>query len=419
MLKILLLIFLLIPSAAMAVEFDIYQSDYHPLNIAWLTASESQHQKSSNLLQKIVKNDLTSSQSFHALDPMSFLADITKTMQEVNYGDWRIIGTDILATCRLTKSKKTWKADVEVYDVFRSKKLSKVKLRGSDKSLRSLAHHVANHIYFTVTGIKGHFNSQVLYVRKRGNFSDLVYMDQDGANRQDVGRNFTLLLSPDWGPDNRSVAINTYIGNRPRLEILKLSTGKRNTFGAFKGLNSTPEFSPDGRYIAATLSHTGNAEIHLYDRSNHSWKRLTKNPGVDTSPSWSPDSKWVAFTSDRSGKPQIYRIRIDGGKPQRVSLKGAYNTSPAWSPRGDRIAFITLKDWEYALASMRIDGTDVRYLTTGGRIESPSWSPNAQMMLFSRENNSIRRIYRIPSWGGKAEAITPANEDASDPAWSR
>ncbi len=415
----LLLIFLLIPSAAAAVEFDIYQSDYHPLNIAWLTASESQHQKSSNLLQQIVKNDLTSSQSFHALDPMSFLADINKTMQKVEYGDWRIIGTDILAICRLKKNKNTWKADVEVYDIFRSKKLSKVQLRGSDKSLRSLAHHVANHIYFTVTGIKGHFNSQMLYVRKRGKFSDLVYMDQDGANRQDVGRNFTLLLSPDWGPDNRSVAINTYVGNRPRLETLKLSTGKRNAFGTFKGLNSTPEFSPDGHHIAASLSHTGNTEIHLYDRSNRRWKRLTKNPGIDTSPSWSPDSKWIAFTSDRSGKPQIYRMRTDGSKPRRVSLKGAYNTSPVWSPRGDRIAFITLKGWEYALATMRIDGSDVRYLTTGGRIESPSWSPNAQMVLFSREAHGIRRIYRIPAWGGKAEAITPVNEDASDPAWSR
>jgi TolB protein len=41
------------------------------------------------------------------------------------------------------------------------------------------------------------------------------------------------------------------------------------------------------------------------------------------------------------------------------------------------------------------------------------------MLLYSAENSGIRRIYRIPSWGGKAEPITAGNIDASDPAWSR
>ncbi len=419
MLRLLPLIALLITPAAIAAEFDIYQSDYRPLNIAWLTAADAHEQKYRRLLQKVVRNDLVSSRSFQALNPMSFLADVNQTMKKINYGDWRIIGADILATCRLTKDISGWKADVEVHDVFRDKLLIKSRFTASASGLRTLAHQVANHIYFTVTGIKGYFNSHILYVRKHGNLRDLVYMDQDGANHQDVGRNFTLLLSPDWSPGNRQVALNTYVGNHPRLELLDLTTGKRKTFGAFHGLNSTPEFSPDGRYIAASLSYTGDTEIHLFDRVSHKWRRLTRHRGIDTSPTWSPDSKWIAFTSDRSGSPQIYRISLAGGRAKRVSLSGAYNTSPVWSPRGDRIAFITLKNWEYALASMRTDGSDIRYLATGGHIESPSWSPNAQMLLFSRKIKGIRRIYRVPSWGGRPKPVTPANEDASDPAWSR
>jgi len=419
MLRLLPLIALLITPAAIAAEFDIYQSDYRPLNIAWLTAADAHEQKARGLLQKIVRNDLVSSRSFQALNPMSFLADADQTMKKINYGDWRIIGADILAICRLTKDISGWKADVEVHDVFRDKLLIKSRFTASASGLRTLAHQVANHIYFTVTGIKGYFNSHILYVRKHGDLRDLVYMDQDGANHQDVGRNFTLLLSPDWGSGNRQVALNTYVGNHPRLEILDLTTGKRKTFGAFHGLNSTPEFSPDGRYIAASLSYTGDTEIHLFELSNHKWRRLTRHRGIDISPTWSPDSKWIAFTSDRSGSPQIYRISLAGGRAKRVSLSGAYNTSPVWSPRGDRIAFITLKNWEYALASMRTDGSDIRYLATGGHIESPSWSPNAQMLLFSRKIKGIRRIYRVPSWGGRSEPVTPANEDASDPAWSR
>ncbi|MDX8395255.1 MAG: DPP IV N-terminal domain-containing protein, partial [Mariprofundaceae bacterium] len=285
--------------------------------------------------------------------------------------------------------------------------------------LRQLAHQMSDYIYKAMIGVSGHFQSQLLYVKKYGRKADLMYMDQDGFNLQVVGEKFTLLLSPDWSPNGRFVALNTYVGNRPRLETFDLATGKRKSFGRFKGLNSSPAYSPDGRYIAAALSHTGNVEIHIYDIKKGEWRQFTHHKGIDTTPTWSPDGKWIAFTSNRSGSPQIYRKPIKGGKARRISHKAKYNTSPAWSPKGDRIAMITLKKWNFALATMRTDGTELRYLATGKQIESPAWSPNGQMLLYSAETDGIRRIYRVPAWGGKAEAITPANIDASDPAWSR
>ncbi len=409
---------MLFPYVAQAAEFEIFQSKYQPLKLAWMVNAPPEDTVTSNLIRNVVRHDLESSQSFVILNPLSFLADIEQTESHIDYGDWRIIGTDILAITRLHRSADGWKAYIEVHDPFRNKVLSRITLDYSGKILRPLAHQIANHIYHAATGITGYFSSHILYVRKHGDKADLIYMDQDGANRQAVGRNFTLLLSPDWSPDNRLVALNTYVGNRPRLETFKLSNGKRSTFGAFPGLNSTPEWSPDGRFIAATLSHTGNAEIHIFNIKTRTWRQLTHNPDIDTTPTWSPDGKWIAFTSDRSGSPQIYRIRISDGQVQRISTNGPYNTSPAWSPAGDRIALITRKGWEYALATMRLDGSDVRYLATSGRIESPAWSPNAQMLLFSKEVKGMRKVYRVPSWGGKAQAITTPAEDASDPAWS-
>lgn len=402
-----------------AAEFDIYQSDYRPLQLAWMVDANVKYETEQRRLHDIVENDLTISQSFAALDPLSFLARVDEALQQVDYGDWRIIGADVLALCRLTPQEAGWQAEVQVHDPFRSQLLSTKIFQAADSELRQLAHHIANHIYQTVTGIQGHFGSHILFVQKRGKFSDLVYMDQDGANRQVIGKNFTLLLSPDWSPDGRLVALNTYVGNRPRLELFDLHAGTRTAFGNFPGLNSTPEFSPDGRFVAAALSHTGNTEIHIYDLKLKRWRQFTSHPGIDTTPTWSPDGKWLAFTSNRNGTPQIYRKPLSGGKAERISLEASYNTSPVWAPHGDRIAFITLKNWAYALATVRIDGSDIRYLATGNRIESPAWSPNGQMLLFSAENRGIRQVFRVPSWGGKAEAITPTNIDASDATWSR
>lgn len=402
-----------------AVEFEIYQSDYRPMQLAWDVTGADAFAHDTRMFLNVVRNDLVSSQSFMALDPLSFIAETGEAFDKVHYADWRIIGADIAAFCRLTREENGWRAEVKVYDPFRSKELSAATFRQNEEELRILAHTVANHIYQAVLGIPGHFHSQILYVSKRGDQADLIYMDQDGANQQPVGRNFTLLLSPDWAPDGRFVALNTYVGNRPRLETFDLVTGRREAFGQFKGLNSTPAYSPDGRYIAAALSYTGNTEIHIYDIRKGEWRQFTSNPGIDTTPTWSPDGKWIAFTSNRNGTPQIYRKPVAGGAAERISLKASYNTSPVWAPKGDRIAFITLKNWQYALATVNIDGTGLRYLATGQRIESPAWSPNGQMLLYSAETGGVRQIFRIPAWGGKAESITQANIDASDPAWSR
>ena len=418
---IFLLGFCLLSSTTLfAVEFEVYQSSYKPLNLALLIDAKVEFIEQQTLLNEVVANDLGSSRSFKNLDSLSYLADAKSALQQVNYSDWRIIGADVLVLAKLSQSKEGWVVDVQLHDPFRNKLLEQrqIKQLGNEK-VRNLAHRVADYIYHQQTGLPGYFTSYILFVHKKGDKSDLMLMDFDGMALQSVGKNFTLLLSPDLSPDRKSVALNTYVGNRPRLEFFDLVNGSRTTFGDFKGLNSTPEFSPDGRFVAATLSYTGNSEIHIYEIKRKKWRKFTNNPAIDTTPTWSPDSKWLAFTSNRNGSPQIYKKKLLGGKAERISLKANYNTSPVWAPIGDRIAFVTKKEWEYAIATVHIDGTGLRYLATGQRIESPAWSPNGQMILYSAEDNGNKYIYNVPIWGGKAKRITPLNMDASDPAWSR
>jgi len=416
---VLLLPLLLPPLQSIAAEFDIYQSDYRPLQIAIAIDATDAGKAEQSLLYQVVENDLSSSQSFKAIDPMAFIATPADSLKQMEYGDWRIIGADILALCSVHQSNGGLQIEIQVHDPFRNKQLATATVEGSISNVRLLAHRVADQIYRAALGIPGYFTSHILFVSKHGDDSDLIYMDQDGANRQTVGKNFTLLLSPDWSPDGRLVALNTYVGNHPRLEFFNLRNGQRTAFGDFKGLNSTPEFSPDGRYVAATLSFTGNSEIHIYDIKTNRWRQFTHHKGIDTTPTWSPDGKWIAFVSNRTGRPQVYRKAVSGGKAQLVSTQGTYNTSPSWSPSGDRIAMISLKNWTFAVATVHPNGSGIRYLATGKRIESPSWAPNGQMLLYSAEEHHIRRIYRVPGWGGKPEPITSPAMDASDPAWSR
>ncbi len=418
-LPLLLILLTLFASPLFAAEFDIYQSDFHPLQLAIVLDDDALSHDDQQLLYRVMANDLNHCQSFKTIDPMAFIATPKSLAEGIDYGDWTLIGADILAYGQLTREADGLRMILHVYDSFRSKQLAMVEVAGDGEHLRLLAHQAANQVYHAALGIPGYFTSHLLYVSKHGDSSDLIYMDQDGANQQVVGHNFTLLLSPDWAPDGKTVALNTYVGNRPRLEFFDLQRGTRTTFGEFKGLNSTPEFSPDGQFVAATLSYKGDSDIFIYNVQRKRWRQLTHNRAIDTAPTWSPDGKWIAFVSNRSGKPQIYRKPVAGGPVQLVSTEGDYNTSPSWSPTGDRIAMISLKNWSFAVATVRPDGSDIRYLATGKRVESPTWSPNGQMIIFSAEEQRVRRLYQVPSWGGTAEPITPATIDASDPAWSR
>ncbi len=403
-----------------AVEFEVYQSSYKPLNLALLVGSADIYTAQSTLLTQTIAQDLDASRSFKSLDPLSYLLNAKEALAHVDYADWRIIGADVLVLADLVKLEKGWVADVQLLDPFRQKLLDRQKITLEDDVIdRAFAHRIADYIYHQQTGLPSYFSSQIVFVEKLKTGSDLMMMDHDGEGLKTIAKNFSLLLSPDLSPDRTQVAMNIYVDNKPRLVFFNLKDGKTTTFANFEGLNSAPEFSPDGRFVAAALSYTGNSEIHIYDIKKKKWKQFTKNEGIDTTPTWSPDGKWIAFTSNRNGSPQIYRKSLSNGKIIRVSLDANYNTSPVWAPIGDRIAFVTKKEWEYAIATVHIDGTGLRYLATGQRIESPAWSPNGQMVLYSAEEDGKKHIYSVPIWGGEAKRMTPIDMDASDPTWSR
>ncbi len=419
-LGIVLCCILLFISRAVAVEFEVYQSVYKPLNTAFLMASQDEYAEQAQTLTQIIVHDLDSSRSFQSLDPLSYLVNADEVLLRVDYADWRIIGTDILVVSELIKQAQGWTVNLQIHHPFSQKLLAKQTLTQHDEGIgRNFAHRIADYIYNQQTGLPSYFTSQIVFVHRNKEQADLMMMSHDGGNMSAVGKGFSLLLSPDLSPDRSTIVLNTYVNNRPRLELFDIQSGTRKKLAQFKGLNSTPEFSPDGRLIAATLSYTGNSEIHIYDLEKKTWKQFTFHQAIDTTPTWSPDGKWIAFTSNRHGSPQIYRKSVDSGEVKRISLEAGYNTSPVWAPIGDRIAFVTKKDWEYAIATVHVDGSGLRYLATGQRIESPTWSPNGQMILYAAEEYGKKHIFNVPIWGGEAKRMTPKHFDASDPTWLR
>ena len=131
----------------------------------------------------------------------------------------------------------------------------------------------------------------------------------------------------------------SYAGDQPRVFLLNLETGQRETVGDFPGMTFAPRFSPDGQRVVMSLQKGGNSAIYEMDlRSAPDGGSSRRAMRIDTSPSYSPDGRQIVFETDRDGTQEIYVMNSDGSSrtasaaaraaTRRRSGRRAATTSP-------------------------------------------------------------------------------------------
>jgi TolB protein len=185
-------------------------------------------------------------------------------------------------------------------------------------------------------------------------------------------------------------------------------------------MSFSPQFSPNGNEVVFSAAEDGNVDIWAMNLGSRSKRQLTRGPAIETSPSFSPDGSRIVFESDRGGKQQLYVMPASGGEGTRISFgAGAYG-APVWSPKGDLIAFTKILGGRFHIGVMRPDGSEERLLTTSFLDESPTFSPNGRVLMFSRESpgaSGTSQVMSIDVTGRNLRRVeTPGA--ASDPTWS-
>jgi TolB protein len=420
------------PVLAAPIRVDINSGIAAPMPIAvpaFATAADAPTDAGSTTelgarVAKVIADDLKSTGLFRPIDPAAFTTTVgVPDVTRPQFANWRTVAAQALVTGTVTANPDGGiTIGCYAYDVFSAEELARQGFVTTAGGWRRAAHKCADLVYSRLTGETGYFDSRIVYVSETGpktrRIKRLAVMDQDGASHRFLTSGQNLVLTPRFAPNQQTITYMSFEGNRPRVWLYTLGTGKQTAIGDFPNMSFAPRFSPDGSNLIFSMSVGGNTDVYRLDLASRKLTRLTTQPGIDTAPSYSPDGGRIVFESDRGGTQQLYVMNADGSGQQRISFGEGRAATPVWSPRGDLIAFTRIGGGRFSIGVMKPDGSGERLLTNAYQDEGPTWSPNGRVILFFRSARGGPVDLWSVDLSGQNERKVPTPLDGSDPAWS-
>jgi TolB protein len=369
----------------------------------------------------MISDTLEFTSYFDMVSRGKFLFDPQKdgvATEEINFGNWTMIGAELLITGNLVLEGETIQMDLRLFDTFKGSMLLGKRYKGTQANYREMLQRFCSEVILLLTGKEAIFNSKIAFISNGSGNKEVFLCDFDGYGPVQFTENRDITLFPAWSSDGKWMAYTSYKNKKPELFIRNIREN-RGAVVSENGINSTPEWVPGKLELAATLSFSGDPEIYLLTGDGKIIKRLTNSRGVDSSPSFSPDGSQMAFVSERSGNPQIYIMDVGSGDARRLTFQGKYNTQPSWSPTGDKIAFTSMDGSRTDICVIQPNGAGLTQLTRGsGNNESPSWSPDGSLIAFSSTREGTSRIYIMTAMGTDQRRLLSLPGQQTNPKWS-
>lgn len=406
--------------AELVIEITRGANDAVPIAVVPFGGSQP---TGSDSLADIVRADLERSGRFKPL-PYEKLPVRPTTGGEVLYNEWRGLNLPFLLVGSATPTADgRYELRFELFSVDRQARLLGERLVVSAAQWRKGAHLISDKVFQAITGVRGAFSTNILYVNQFSQNGkrryNLELSDADGQRPVVLLGSAEPILSPSWSPDGSKVAYVSFESGRPAIYTQNIITSERQKIASFRGLNGAPAWSPDGTRMALTLSRDGNPEIYVMDIATRELTRVTNHYAIDTEPRWLPDGSGLIFTSDRGGSAQIYRLTLADRSVKRLTFEGNYNGRGDISADGRYLAMVHRQAGQrFQIAVQDLQSQVLTIITQSAQDESPSFSPNGTQLVYATRRGKLGEL-GIASVDGRFQVRLPARlGEVREPVWS-
>ncbi len=323
-------------------------------------------------------------------------------------------------TGTLTYAEPYYTIKVYVYDMATRAAVFAKAFKGTNASLRRLAHIASDQIIAALLGKRGIADTKIAFANNATKHKEIYVVDYDGKNLQRLTKDNSISLLPRWSKDGR-IFYTTYKYRNPDIFAIDLRAGKISPIIIKKGLSLIGGVSPDGKALVFTSSGGSNPSIYIYNLETQQKTQITNKASVDGSPSYSPDGKYITFVSNRAGNPQIYVMELATGQTRPLTKKFNWSDTPQWSPTGEWIVFSGRESAYHPMDIFLVDltGTQIKRLTSdAGSNEDPTWSPDGRFIAFTTTRNGRRQLYMMDMDGSAPHLLADVAGDSFTPHWS-
>lgn len=347
----------------------------------------------------------------------------TKLYNGSQTGDWNSLGVDFTILGLYETTGNSLKLELRLFDVSSDKMILGKSYSGKRTQQHEMLYRFCDSVIKDLTGSSGLADTQIAFISQGSDSKkkELFVTDILGSKLRQVTRHRNLVVSPRFIPKSSFITYTSYHSGNQNLYITDLRQNRTTrVLSRRDGMNLAPGWFPDGDKMLLTLSYQGNPDLYLVNRDGKINQQITKNAGINVSATISPDGKKAVFVSDRSGKPQLYLMDFETKRTQRITFKGTENAEPDWHPTEDLIVFSSLRDGVYQICTMSPSRVaETTQLTTElSHHESPSWSPDGNQIIFSKQDGRNNKIYAMMKDGSFERPLFSFAGSQTYPRWS-
>ncbi|NIL99488.1 MAG: protein kinase [Acidobacteria bacterium] len=308
--------------------------------------------------------------------------------------------------------------------------------------------------------------ARIVFVRSNGPDGAVGIANADGSGERILAEfKGTLVASPRWSPDGKTIAVWTTLVNNNVIKVVKLIevdsgevrdlaparpclsglawigrehlaftwsedllagvastpalmsmqnviTGEtadlfwtRNTL--YTQIGTTVDVAAPGQLVFSTINAAQRLrEVRLEGETVEGHRTLTSGSSVDRQPVYSPDGETILFSSNRGGSLDLWTIHTRTGMVVQLTDDAAADWDPAFAPDGEHILWSSDRSGNLEIWMANADGSGARQVSNDGvGAENPGMSPDGKWIVYMTSNPDKTGMWKVRVDGTEPERI--------------